>query len=92
MGAQMTHAEEIAMQSRLAEDARRLAICDRIESLVAKVRGTHPDVPLVGLAKYLPEPQRSKLLALLEELPEIVPFPVEPKGISSQHGGDDESA
>ncbi|QEE28580.1 hypothetical protein FTW19_11575 [Terriglobus albidus] len=66
-----------AASARAAEDQRRLAICDEIENLIAPVRDEHPDVRIFELGLYLPEPERSRLAALLDELPEIIPFPKE---------------
>jgi len=67
------------LEARTFEDARRLAIRDRIEALIAEVRETHPAVPLHALPLYLPEPARSRLVALLEETNEWIPVPMERK-------------
>lgn len=66
--------DDNAAEARAAEDRRRLAACDEIEMLLALVRDQHPTLPIVDLAECLPEPQRKRLLDLLQEL---VPFPVE---------------
>lgn len=75
----MNTEQEAAMEARLAEDARRLAACDQIEALITPIRDEHPDAPLFALAKYLPQVDGQRLRVLLDELNEIVPFPVEPK-------------
>jgi hypothetical protein len=61
------------LAARTTEDRRRLAICDEIETLIAGARERHPNVPIQGLAQFLEEPQRSRLLALLEESREWIP-------------------
>lgn len=70
--------DDVAAEARASEDRRRLGICDQIENLIAPVREEHPDVPIVDLVPYIAEPQRSRLVALLDELTEFVPFPNEP--------------
>jgi hypothetical protein len=67
---------EDMLAARTIEDARRLAICDRIEALIVEVREKHPAVPLHALPLYLPEPARTRLAELLEECREWVPFPL----------------
>jgi hypothetical protein len=62
-----------------AEDLRRLALCDEIEALIADVRDQHPDVHISALAPYLPGPQRSRLLELLDQAQDFVPFPIQPE-------------
>jgi hypothetical protein len=64
---------EEMLEARTAEDKRRLAICDEIETLIAGVREQHPKVPIQGLARHLPEPQRSRLVELLEASREWIP-------------------
>ncbi|HMF54372.1 MAG TPA: hypothetical protein VK593_08480 [Edaphobacter sp.] len=65
------------VDARLAEDRRRLSICDEIEALVAGVRPRYPDVQLAELAGHMREPQRTRLLVLLDEASEWIPFPME---------------
>jgi hypothetical protein len=65
-------AEEM-LEARTAEDKRRLAICDKIETLIAGVREQHPKVPIQALARFLPEPERSRLTELLEQASEWIP-------------------
>jgi hypothetical protein len=72
----VTHNLE-AVEARVEQDRRRLAVCDEIEALILEVRVTHPTATLAELAELLPEPRRLRLLVLLDELPEIVPFPSE---------------
>ena len=69
----MVMTPEQMLAARTVEDARRLAICDRIEALIAEAREKHPSVPLHALAPYLPEPARSRLVELLEESREWIP-------------------
>jgi hypothetical protein len=57
-----------------AEDKRRLEVCDAIESLIAGFRDQHPDVHISQLPRYLPEPQRTRLVELLAEA-DWLPFP-----------------
>jgi hypothetical protein len=64
---------EEMLEARAAEDQRRLGICDEIEALIAGAREKHPKVPLHSLPRYLPEPQRSRLLELLEASREWIP-------------------
>jgi hypothetical protein len=64
---------EEKLEARTLEDARRLAVCDAIEGLIAEAREKHPVVPLHALPLYLPEPARSRLVALLEESREWIP-------------------
>ena len=72
----MVESNEV-LKARVEADRRSLAVCDEIESLIAIAREQHPDAPIIELAPYLPEPQRSVLLELLDGLREIVPFPAE---------------
>jgi hypothetical protein len=71
----MTLEEEQAAETRAAEDARRLGICDQIEALIVEVREKHPTVPLHSLAPYLQEPARGRLVELLEQCREWIPMP-----------------
>ncbi|HTF68376.1 MAG TPA: hypothetical protein VK638_37430 [Edaphobacter sp.] len=63
--------------ARLAEDRRRLAICEEIEMLIAGVRPRYPDVQLAELASHMREPERTRLLVLLDESSEWIPFAME---------------
>lgn len=69
--------DEDDVDARLAEDRRRLAICDEIEMLIAGVRPRYPDVQLAELASHMREPGRTRLLVLLDQASEWIPFPVE---------------
>jgi hypothetical protein len=73
----MTSHEQDAAAARAVSDRQRLQTCAQIEALIANVRDAHPSVSLHDLAEFLPEFERARLLALLEELKEIVPFPIE---------------
>ena len=70
--------EPDAATARAASDKRRLAVCAEIEQLISIASDEHPHLAIRELVPFLPEPARSRLVLLLAELPEIVPFPVEP--------------
>jgi len=69
--------DDATVDARTAEDHRRLSLCDAIECLVADIRDEHPGLRIHDLSQHLPEPQRTCLLALLDEASEWIPFPVE---------------
>jgi hypothetical protein len=68
-----------AAAARAAEDQRRLVLCDEIEALIVDVRDQHPDVHLSQLAPFLQEPQKTRLLELLEEAQDFVSYPLQPE-------------
>jgi hypothetical protein len=73
----MIRLDEDNTDARLIEDRRRLRVCDEIEALIADAAEAHTGLAIRDLADYLPEMQRARLRALLDELPEYVPFPPE---------------
>ena len=72
--------DEDDVDARLAEDRRRLAICDEIELLIAGVRPRYPDLQLAELAGHMREPQRTRLLVLLDEAQDFIPYPISAGG------------
>lgn len=66
--------------ARLAEDRRRLAICEEIEMLIAGVRPRYPDLQLAELAGHMREPERTRLLVLLDAAQDFIPYPISAGG------------
>ena len=68
-----------AAAARAAEDQRRLVLCDEIEQIILDVRDQHPTLPIAALAPFLQEPQKTRLLELLEEAQDFVTYPLQPE-------------
>ena len=60
------------LKAEIDEGKRQLAIANEIHELAKSVWDRHPNVPLGKVASFLPPQQASRLLGLLDEMPEYI--------------------